>query len=46
MEDGLALTLEPSLELVGKDLDRFTGGTEVGTRVVIYDIDDDVGAMS
>lgn len=42
MENGLALTLEPSLELIGKDFDRFTGGTEVGTRVIIYDIDDDI----
>ena len=42
MENGLALTLEPSLELIGKDLDRFTGGTKAGTRVIIYDIDDDV----
>lgn len=42
MENGLALTLEPSLELIGKDLDGFTGGTEVGPRVIIYDIDDDI----
>jgi hypothetical protein len=42
VEDGLALTLEPGLELVGKNLDRFTGGTEVGPRVIIYDIDDDI----